>query len=142
MLLLMEVTYSNGKESQSLYHNYANETALLGDFETKLGQAMKAEAFKAELLIAFDHTGKILNHAYTQKEDVTLSPRLVWITSDSEGEHENLQKYSDMNETMANYHIRRGASMKGTDLAIMTMAIDGTSVASVDYWVRQDEAEA
>lgn len=137
MLVLYEATYTD-KEQVALYNNYETETDLLADYETKLGQAMKAEAYKGEVLIAFDHTGKILASGSTFKEEVPFSPRLVWIQSTAQGESDpNQSKKTDMNELVADYHIKKGSSMKNKDIfAILLLGIDGTGVAVNDYWVR------
>ena len=65
MLYLLEVSYANDKESVAIYPNenhpeYADETELWAEFEDKLGTAQGAEAIKAEMLIGFDSTGRIL----------------------------------------------------------------------------------
>ena len=139
MLLLMEITYTD-KESQALYSNYTTETELIADVETKLGQAMKSEAMKAEYLLAFDHTGRIIKQAYHSKEDVTLSNRLIWVTSKASGEEPNLQKYSSQLEAEANYHTKRGDAMKDPNtLGILTTIVNGNSVGMSEYWVRTGE---
>lgn len=137
MYYLLEVTYTD-KESQALYNTYETETALVGAVETKLGQAMKSEAMKVELLIAFDHTGHIYAQEYhTKDSEIVLSNRLVWITADSEGEQHNIQKYNTALEAEANYHLKRGSAMTGdTTMAILTMIVNSMGVGMKDYWVR------
>lgn len=142
MFYLLEAKYTD-KESQSLYSNYTTETELVGALETKLGQQMKDNGCKVELLIAFDQTGKIFNQAYHTKDDsIELSSRLVWIPVDSEGEHPNMQKYDTALEAEAYYHIRRGDAMGNADVkAILTMLVGSTGVDMDEYWVRPIEIE-
>lgn len=160
MFYLLEAKYTD-KESQALYTKYQTETEIIGVLEKTLGQQMKDENCGAELLIAFDHTGKILQQAYHSKkmlvldeegepktdeyndflyEEPTLSPRLVWIPVDAEGEHSNMQKYSTALEAEAYYHVRLGEAMTNADnKAILTMLVGGTGVSKKDYWVRPIE---
>ena len=150
MLLLMELTYTD-KESQALYNNYVNETNLIADVETKIGQAMKSDSIKAEFLLAFDHTGRIIKQAYHTKfyEDDGLTReyaftgnRLIWITSTANGEDSNMQNYATDLEAEANYHIKRGSAMKKDDvLAIMTMLVNANRVGNTEYWERTPETE-
>lgn len=138
MFILLEATYTD-KESVALYNNYASENDLLADFETKLGQAMKAEAYKGEILIAFDHTGKIYATGKDIKdEEITFSPRLIWVQSTAEGEGEpNQSKKSSVKEATADYHIKKGSAMKNTNVkGILNLVFDGNGVVVKDYWVR------
>lgn len=137
MLYLLEATYTD-KESQALYDTYTDEIALVAAIETKLGQAMKAEAYKTELLIGFDSTGRIIKSAYhTKDEEANLSLRLVWITTDSDGEHANMQKYDTSVEAEANYHLKRGSAMENTDVkSILTMLVSGNVVSINEFWSR------
>ena len=143
MLYLLEVTYTD-KESQALYDTYTDEIALMGAVETKLGQAMKAEAMKAELLVAFDSMGKIFAQQFHTKDDsIKLSNRLGWITTDSKGESANMQKYDTALEAEANYHLKRGTAMGNVDTkAILAMVVEGNYVRLKDYWVRPIEPQA
>lgn len=143
MLYLLEATYTD-QESQALYDTYLDETALISALETKLGQAMKAEALKAELLVAFDNTGRILASQYhTKDNEISFSPRLVWITTDLQGESANMQKYDTMLEAQANYHLKRGTAMENTDVkAILTMIVGDSDVRNKEYWVRPIEPQA
>ena len=140
MFRLLEVTLTD-KETAAIYDNYADETALTADFDTKMGQAMKADAYKAELLVAFDHAGKIYAQGYTSKGDeYTLSPRLVWVTATAQGETADQAKKNDMETLEADFYIKRGAAKKNSDvLAIFNLGIDGKSVVINDYWVRPIE---
>lgn len=141
MLLLMEVTLTD-KESQAYYTNYKNETELIGEVETKLGQAMKSDAVNGELLIAFDHTGRIIDSKiYLEDASYKFADRLIWVTSDAQGEHVNLQQYSSAKEAEANYHLKRGTAMQDANtLAILTMMLEN-GVTANEYWVRSIEVE-
>ena len=140
MLYLLEATYTD-KESQALYDTYTDEIALTAAIETKLGQSMKAEAYKAELLIGFDSTGRIIKSAYhTKDENISLSLRLVWITTDNEGEHANMQKYDTSLEAEANYHLKRGSAMENVNVkSILTMIVSGNAVGLNEFWARPVE---
>ena len=137
MYILLEATYTD-KESIALYTNFTTENDILAEYETKLGQAMKAEAYKGELLIAFEHTGKILAQGSTFKDKVAFSPRLVWVQSTEEGESAPDQsKKADRNTLEADYHIKKGSAMKNSDIkGILLLGIDNTSIVINDYYVR------
>lgn len=136
MYILLEATYTD-KESIALYTNFTTENDILAEYETKLGQAMKAEAYKGELLIAFDHTGKILAQGSTFKDNVAFSPRLVWVQSTAQGESDPDQsKKADTNTLIADYHIKKGSAMKNNDIkGILLLGIDNTSIVINDYYV-------
>lgn len=139
MLRLLEITYSNDKESAALYDGFVDVTALTADFDTKIGAAMKAEAYKAEMLVAFDEKGKIYAQGYDSKDDtVTLSPRLVWVTADNSGESANQTKENDLNSLKADMYTKRGSAKKNADVkSIALIGIDGKGyVAFSEYWSR------
>lgn len=141
MFYLLEAKYTDN-EAQALYSNYTTQIELLSAVETKLGQQMKDNACKAELLVAFDNTGWIYKQAYHSKDDsIALSPRLVWIPADSEGEHPNMQKYDTEVEAEAYYHIRRGDAMNPSSNvdAILTMTIGNKGVTMNEYWKKPVE---
>ena len=137
MYILYEAIYTD-KESVAIYTNFSTENDILAEYETKLGQAMKTEAYKGELLIAFDHTGKILVQGSTFKDEVTFSPRLIWVQSTAQGEGEpNQSKKTDSNELIADYHIKKGSAMKNGDIkGILLLGIDNTRIVINDYYVR------
>lgn len=143
MLYLFEVTYTNNKESVALYPTsgqepFADETALTAEFDTKMGAAMKADAYKAELLVAFDHTGHIFAQGYDSKdEEVSLSPRHIWVQADSNGETANQASKVDLRTLEADIYSKRGSAKKNTDIkAILNLGVDGKSVVINDYFVR------
>lgn len=138
MHILYEATYTNGKESVALYHNYDNEKALRADFETKLGAAIKADAYKAELLIAFDHTGKIIAQGSDFKDDsmdYVFSPRLVWVESTASGESNPDQSKKDSRRKLdGDYHTKKGAVLSSeTITGCLLLGIDGNAIAYNDY---------
>lgn len=142
MFRLLEITLTD-KETSAIYDNFADETALTAEFDTKMGAAMKADAYKAELLIAFDNTGKIYAQGFTSKGDeYTLSPRLIWVTATNEGETANQSKKDSVEILEADFYSKRGSAKKNADvLAILNLGVDGKSVVINDYWVRSIEPE-
>lgn len=142
MFRLLEITLTD-KETSAIYDNFADETALTAEFDTKMGAAIKADAYKAELLIAFDNTGKIYAQGFTSKGDeYTLSPRLIWVTATNEGETANQSKKDSVEILEADFYSKRGSAKKNADvLAILNLGVDGKSVVINDYWVRPIEPE-
>lgn len=142
MFRLLEITLTD-KETSAIYDNFADETSLTAEFDTKMGAAMKADAYKAELLIAFDNTGKIYAQGFTSKGDeYTLSPRLIWVTATNEGETANQSKKDSVEILEADFYSKRGSAKKNADvLAILNLGVDGKSVVINDYWVRPIEPE-
>jgi hypothetical protein len=138
MLRLLEITYTNDKESVSLYDNYADETALSAAFDTKLGQAIKADAYKAELLVAFAQTGQILAQSYHTKDDtIELSPRLVWVNVSNGTETADQKKESTLLDLEGDFYAKRGAAKADDSIdAITLIGVDGKSVIVNDYWSR------
>lgn len=143
MLRLLEVTLANDKESAAIYDNFADETALTAEFDTKLGAAMKADAFKAELLVAFAQTGQIIAQAYTSKGDeYSLSPRMIWVEVKNGVETANQAKKDDMNTLEADFYIKRGTAKKDSTVdAITILGVDGKAVVIDDYWARPVDAD-
>lgn len=138
MLRLLEITYSNDKETPALYDSFADETALTAEFDTKLGQAMKSDAVKAELLVAFAQTGQIIAQGYVSHDDtVSLSPRLVWVSVSDGVESADQSKKTNVEELSADFYIKRGSAKKNKDIdAITILGVDGKSVTINDYWSR------
>lgn len=141
MYRLLEVTYTNDKETAAIYDNFADETALTAEFDTKMGQAIRAEAYKAELLVAFDETGRVYAQGFDSKDDtITLSPRLVWVSNDNDGETANQKKCNDMNDLKAEFYIKRGSAKKNADTkAFALVGVNGQKVVITDYWARPVE---
>ena len=138
MLRLLEVTYENNKESVALYDNYVDETALSAAFDTKLGQHIKSEDCKAELLVAFAQTGLIINQAYhTKDETIELSPRLVWVTVSDGVETADQKKEDNLTALEGDFYTKRGAAKSDTNIdAITLIGVDGKAVITNDYWSR------
>ena len=146
MLRLLEVTYTNDKETAAIYPTegqtpFADETALTAEFDTKMGAAMKAEAYKAELLVAFDTTGIIYAQGYDSKDEtISLSHRLVWVTADDNGEIANQTKENDMKAVEADIYSKRGSAKKNASIKeILLLGIDGKEVKIDSHWVRPIE---
>lgn len=147
MLRLLEVTYTNGKESVALYPTdgqepFKDETALSAEFDTKMGAAMKADAFKAELLVAFAQTGQIIAQGYhTKDETISLSPRMIWVEVKNGAESADQSKKDNMNALEADFYTKRGSAKKDPTVdAITILGVDGKSVVINDYWSRPIES--
>ena len=143
MYRLLEIVYSD-KESAAIYDGYNNETELMADYETKLGQDMKSDAFKAALLVAFDSTGNIYADAYTNKDaEVVLSPRLVWVQTTEQGETADQSKRASITDLEAEQHIKKGAAMRTNSgiNSILLIGIPGTGVGKVEFWARPTEPQ-
>ena len=140
MLRLLEITYTD-KESVALYDNFADETALIAEFETKLGQAMKAEAYKVEMLVAFGSDGTVVAQGYDSKDNaIALSPRLVFVTTKNGVETANQSKCADVNDLIAEHHIKKGTFMKDATVdSFMLMNISGTQTGNIEFWSRPIE---
>lgn len=143
MYRLLEITYTNDRENVAIYPTegqtpFADITALTAEFDTKMGAAMKADAYKAECLVAFDNTGRIYEQGCIIKEDgITLSPRLVWVTADANGETANQKACADATEVKADMYTKRGAAKKNESvLAILNLGIVDGGIMLDDYWSR------
>ena len=138
MLYLLEITYTD-KESVAIYHDFADELALSAEFDTKLGAAMKSAAYKGEILVAFDQTGKIIDNAFHYKEDAhaEIKDRLIWVT-DSEGvETSNQKACADLNELQGDAYSKRGAAKKNAAVSsILTLGVTSGAIILNDYWKR------
>ena len=142
MYRLLEVTLTD-KESPAIYDAYADKTAMMADFETKTGQAMKADAFHAELLVAFDSVGNIYNQKLISKgEEYTLSPRMVFVQTKNGTETADQAKKADANTLEADYHIKKGSAMADNTISqIFIMGFDGKEISINDFWMRDEPIE-
>ena len=142
MYRLLEVTLTD-KESPAIYDSYADKTAMLADFETKTGQAMKADAFHAELLVAFDSVGNIYNQKLISKgEEYTLSPRMIFVQTKNGTETADQAKKADVNTLEADYHIKKGSAMADNTISqIYIMGFDGEEISISDFWMRNQPEE-
>ena len=174
MLYLVEISYANDKESVAIYPNdnhpeYADETALLAEFEDKLGTAMNSDAIKAEMLIGFDSTGRILErqsgedkrkaityHVKTKEvtetvdgKEVTeivpaasLSPRLITVKNQNGTEVANQSKKDSTTLLEGAWHKVMGSAMAdATVKALLCMGVANEYVSFNDYWTRPTEPE-
>lgn len=139
MYRLLEVTLTD-KESVAIYDTYADKTAMLADFETKTGQAMKADAFHAELLVAFDSVGNIYNQTVISKgEEYSLSPRMLWVQTKNGEETVEHSKKADANTLEADYHIKKGSAMADNTISqIYIMGFDGEEISISNFWMRDE----
>jgi hypothetical protein len=146
MYRLLEITYTNDKESVALYptegqESFQNETELIAEYETKLGGAIDTDTYKAELLVAFDHTGKIYAQEYHTKDaSIVLSPRLVTVEATQTGEVADQSKKDSELKLEAAHHNKKGADMKDKSIkAVLLMDIANNTVSKNEYWVRPIE---
>lgn len=148
MLYLLEITYTD-KETPAIYPTegqepFADELALSAEFDTKLGQAMKAQAYKGEVLVAFDSTGKIIDSAFHYKDNVEapISDRLVTVTKTEDGETVTPKKENSLTEMQGDAYVKRGAAKKNADvLAILNLGVTSGAIVVNDYWERPIEPE-
>ena len=141
MLYLLEITYTD-KESTAIYKDYADELALSAEFDTKLGQAMKADSYLGEVLVAFDSTGKIIDSAFHYKDGVEapISDYLVTVTRTAVEETYNRTKETDLNDLQGDAYVKRGAAKNNADvLAILNLGITSGAIVVNDYWEREIE---
>ena len=146
MYRLLEITYTNDKESVALYPTegqepFQNETELVAEYESKLGAAIDADTYKAELIVAFDHTGKIYAQEYHTKDtSIVLSPRLITVEAKQTGEVADQSKKDSELKLEAAHHKKKGADMKDQSIkAVLLMDIANNAVGKNEYWVRPIE---
>lgn len=143
MYRLIEVTYTNNKESQAIYP-HDDAVTLEADFETKLGQAMLNNT--DELLICLDNIGKVVkgsNDASLSAKHGThsFSPRLYECKT-SNTEEADVSKYDDENTLHARFHTKKGAAMN--DVTVKQEVLFGfVNDTQVEYcqWVRPVEPQ-
>ena len=148
MLYLLEITYTD-KESVAVYPRegdepFADELALSAEFDSKLGAAMKAQAYLGEVLVAFDSTGKIIDSAFHYKDNVEapISDRLLWIKNVDGAEEWNQKKCTNLTEMQGEAYSQRGAAKKNEDvLAILNLGVTSGAIVINDYWTRPVEPE-
>lgn len=160
MFRLIEITRVADTESQAIL-DFESEVEASGELHSKLGAAMKAETYQAELLILLDNIGEIVESGshfktYEVEEEVeteggetetitteveyALSPRLIEVkVTDSEAA--NMSKYNSTFDVTANYHTKLGAAKKNANVrAEMLRGIDGKgNQVEYTYWVRPIE---
>lgn len=160
MFRLIEITRIADTESQAIL-DFESEVEASGELHSKLGAAMKAETYQAELLILLDNIGEIVESGshfktYEVEEEVeteggetetitteveyVLSPRLIEVkVTDSEAA--NMSKYNSTFDVTANYHSKLGSAKKNLAVkAEMLRGIDGKgNQVEYTYWVRPIE---
>ena len=160
MFRLIEITRISDTESQATL-DFASEVEASGELHSRLGAAMKAETYQAELLLLLNNIGEIVERGthfktYEVEEEIEtdggetetitteveyeLSPRLIEIkVTDSEAA--NVSKYNTTFDVTANYHSKLGSAKKNLAVkAEMLRGIDGKgNQVEYTYWVRPIE---
>lgn len=146
MYRLYECVYDT-KENVAIYPTatqepFADELALRAEYETKLGADMKADAYKAGFLIAFDDDGNIYANESFIKEDVSLGYRLITVTTKNDVTTPNQTPCANLTTTKGEYHAKRGAAMKDSAISsILEIGINGLDIIEglKSKWVRPTE---
>lgn len=143
---------SDEKEVQSTYE-YEDGIEAKGEYETKLGNAMKSDLYSDVLMILLDNEGDIVDKCKYDKpveptpseegeepqEAVKYSfkPRLFEVKVTNE-EVATLSKYDSIDEVSANFHVKFGAAIKNAQVkAEMLRGFDGEgNPIKFTYWVR------
>jgi len=125
---------SDEKEVQSTYE-YNDEITAKGEYETKLGNNMKSDAYSDVLMIFLDNEGDILDSA--KIGDHEFQPRLFEVKVTDE-EVASLAKYDTKDLVVANFHSKWGAAIKNDAVkAEMLRGFDGNGgTLAFTYWVR------
>lgn len=141
MYRLIEITFSNDKESQAIYP-YDDIVALEAEYESKLGQAMLNNT--DELLIALDNIGKVVEGSNktplsAKHGSHNFAPRLYECKT-TDVETPDVAKYDNEATLHARFHTKKGAAMK--DNAVKQEVLFGfVNNSQVEYcqWVRPVE---
>jgi len=138
MFRLIELSYSNEKESQALYP-FETKDALEGEYEDKLGTNMLANTDC--ILIGVDNIGTVLFSAKTGTHE--FAPRLYEAKYTTE-EVADVAKYDTVEIASARFHKKKGAAIKSADCKQeVLVAFDGNAnVFEYCHWVRSIEPEA
>lgn len=130
-------TAADNKESQGIY-NFETEVEAKGEYESKLGAAMKAAAYNGYIYLLIDGEGKTLDSAH---DGDGFSPRLIDVTVSGETETPNISKYGTDNEVKANFHSKWGAAIKNESIdSIILYGIgDQGQQIAYTYWERPTE---
>lgn len=125
---------SDEKEVQSTYE-YEDGIEAKGEYETKLGNAMKSDLYTAVLMILLDNEGDIVDQC--KVGDHVFQPRLFEVKVTNE-EVATLAKYDTVAEVSANFHSKWGAAIKNNNvIAEMLRGFDGNGgTIEFTYWVR------
>ena len=135
MYRLIELSYSNEKESQAIYP-FDTKDALEGEYETKLGTNMEANV--ESVLIGLDNIGAVLFNAKVGEHE--FSPRL-YEAKYTEEEAVDLAKYDTVELASARFHKKKGAAIKDNNCKQeVLLAIDGNgNQFEYCHWVRSIE---
>ena len=125
---------SDEKEVQSTYE-YEDGIEAKGEYETKLGNAMKSDLYTDVLMILLDNEGDVVSQC--KDGDHEFKPRLFEVKVTDE-EVATLAKYESAAEVSANFHVKFGAAIKNSKVrAEMLRGFDGNGgQIEFTYWVR------
>ena len=132
MYRLIELSYTNEKESQAFYP-FETHDALEGEYEDKLGTNMENNT--ECILIGLDNIGTVLFSAKVGEHE--FSPRLYEAKYTDE-EAVDLAKYDTMELTSARFHKKKGAAIKNAACRQeVLVAFDGNGTQfEYCHWVR------
>lgn len=135
MYRLIELSYTNDKESQALYP-FETKDALEGEFEDKLGTNMLGNIDC--ILIGVDNIGTVLFSAKTGTHE--FAPRLYEAKYTTE-EVVDLSKQDTVETASARFHKKKGSAIKNADCKQeVLVAFDGNAnVFEYCHWVRTAE---
>lgn len=135
MYRLIEITYTNDKESQALYP-FETQDALEGEYEDKLGTNMLGNIDC--ILLGLDNIGTVLFSAKTGEHE--FSPRLYEAKYTTE-EAVDLAKQDTVEIASGRFHKKKGAAIKNVDCKQeVLVAFDGNAnVFEQCHWVRPIE---
>lgn len=141
MLRLVEITFTNDKETQAIYP-YEDRISLEAAYETKLGQAMLSNT--DELLIALDNIGKVVigsNDASLASKvgSHSFAPRL-YEAKTTDTEEVDITKYDEEATLHARFHTKKGAAMNNADVKQeVLVGFVNTNIVEYCQWVRPIE---
>lgn len=135
MYRLIELNYTNDKESQAIYP-FETRDALEGEYEDKLGTNMLANIDC--ILIGLDNIGTVLFSAKVGEHE--FAPRLYEAKYTTE-ETVDLSKQDTAEAASGRFHKKKGAAIKSADCKQeVLVAFDGNAnVFEYCHWVRTIE---
>lgn len=146
MFRLVEIVKAalDGKESQA-YYEFNSEVDCKGEYEFKLGQAMKSDAYSTFCYFSINNEGDILDKfSYLSNPDDNILPRLFEIKftegNNSEGDA-NISKYETLREAQGNFHSKLGSAIKNNSVnkEILCIINEKGLFSDLICWVRPRE---
>lgn len=140
MAYLVELTKAaseDKKEAQGIY-TFDTDLDAKGEYEFKLGQAMKSEAYSAFCYVLISNNGAVAESKFDATEDELISPRLISVTRAGDTEATDIAKYSTFREVQANFHSKYGATIKDatkTGILLLEINENGSPCDRIN-WVR------